>query len=82
MNHKTQANFIGTAGAEAGSTTSTACVHKRAIPTIYYDTANNLIAMVKGNNTLHFYYDSSNSPIAFTRNNTMYYQSIVLGREI
>ena len=39
----------------------------------YYDTANNLIAMVKGNDTLHFYYDSNNSPIAFTRNNTMYY---------
>ena len=48
----------------------------------YYDTDNNLIAMVKGNDTLHFYYDSNNSPIAFTRNNTMYYQSIVLGREI
>ena len=30
----------------------------------YYDTDNNLIAMVKGNDTLHFYYDS---------NNTMYY---------
>ncbi len=41
--------------------------------TYYYDTDNNLIAMVKGNDTLHFYYDSSNSPIAFTRNNTMYY---------
>ena len=39
----------------------------------YYDTANNLIAMVKGNDTLHFYYDSNNSPIAFTRNNVMYY---------
>ena len=34
MNHKTKANFIGTAGAEAGSTTSTACARKRAIPTI------------------------------------------------
>ena len=39
----------------------------------YYDTDNNLIAMVKGNDTLHFYYDSNNSPIAFTRNNVMYY---------
>ena len=30
----------------------------------YYDTDNNLIAMVKVNDMLQFYYDSSNSPIA------------------
>lgn len=39
----------------------------------YYDSSNNLIGMVNGNNTLLFYYDESDSPTAFSHNGTMYF---------
>ena len=39
----------------------------------YYDSSNNLIGMVNGNNTLLFYYDESGSPTSFSHKGTMYY---------
>ena len=39
----------------------------------YYDSSNNLIGMVNGNNTLLFYYDESGSPTSFSHNGTMYF---------
>ena len=49
---------------------------KKGTTKYYYDTDNNLIAMVaspSNNNTLLFYYDSDNNPTAFQYNDTMYY---------
>ena len=39
----------------------------------YYDSSNNLIGMVNGNNTLLFYYDESGNPTSFSHNGTMYF---------
>ena len=39
----------------------------------YYDSSNNLIGMVNGNNTLLFYYDESGSPTSFSHNGAMYF---------
>lgn len=39
----------------------------------YYDSNKNLIALVKGNNTLLFYYDSDGSATSFSYNGTMYF---------
>ena len=39
----------------------------------YYDSSNNLISMVNGNNTLLFYYDESGNPTSFSHNCTMYF---------
>ena len=39
----------------------------------YYDSNKNLIALVKGNDTLLFYYDSDGSATSFSYNGTMYF---------
>nr|WP_303252873.1 RHS repeat-associated core domain-containing protein [uncultured Ruminococcus sp.] len=39
----------------------------------YYDSNKNLIALVKGNDTLLFYYDSEGSATSFSYNGTMYF---------
>ena len=39
----------------------------------YYDSDKNLIALVKGNDTLLFYYDSDGSATSFSYNGTMYF---------
>ena len=39
----------------------------------FYDSSNNLIGMVNGNNTLLFYYDESGSLTVFSRNGTKYF---------
>ncbi len=39
----------------------------------YYDSSNELIGMVSGDNTLLFYYDEDDTPTSFTHNGTMYY---------
>jgi len=39
----------------------------------YYDSNKNLIALVKGNDTLLFYYDSDGSATSFSFNGTMYF---------
>jgi hypothetical protein len=39
----------------------------------YYDSNKNLIALVKGNDTLLFYYDSDGSTTPFSYNGTMYF---------
>ena len=39
----------------------------------YYDNNKNLIALVKGNDTLLFYYDSEGSATSFSYNGTMYF---------
>ena len=39
----------------------------------YYDSNKNLIAIVKGNDTLLFYYDSDGSATSFSYNGTMYF---------
>ena len=39
----------------------------------YYDSNKNLIALVKGNDTLLFYYDSDGNATSFSYNGTMYF---------
>ena len=39
----------------------------------YYDSSNNLTALVNGNHTLLFYFDNNGNPTSFLYNNTMYY---------
>ena len=39
----------------------------------YYDSSNNLIGMVNGNNTLLFYFEKSGNPTSFSHNGTMYF---------
>ena len=39
----------------------------------YYDSNKNLIALIKGNDTLLFYYDSEGSATSFSYNGTMYF---------